>query len=174
MAHVKRFRSPRRQHQPDNAMRAALRNVFGSPPASTVTRLPSVLNGLRGSASALVPRVRLRLCPKGRRDRKLVAITQARNTSAIIAAYSAWVPEPCWAAGFGSQYLLFRCCLGLTKRPYHLCTPSIWGTARGERAFVRRPSNRSPAAARAGFRATGKSGSQRHLSVAEVSQEKSG
>jgi hypothetical protein len=44
------------------------------------------IGGLRGMASAVLRRFRLRPHPKGCRYHSLFAITQARNTSAIIAA----------------------------------------------------------------------------------------
>jgi len=69
--------------------RAALRTLFGSPPANTVPWLPSVLCGLRGSASATFHCASVEPPPKEAQDRSLRAISQARNTSAIIAARSA-------------------------------------------------------------------------------------
>ena len=69
---------------------------FGSPPASTGLGYHACIFGLRGVASAILRRFRLQPHPKGRRSRSLFAITQARNTSAIIAAVTPrGCREPC-------------------------------------------------------------------------------
>ena len=72
---------------------------FGSPPASTDLGYHACICGLRGVASAILRRFRLQPHPKGRRRRSLFAITQARNTSAIIAAMTPrGCREPCSVA----------------------------------------------------------------------------
>ncbi len=89
---ARRFRSPRPQ-SPELAdmKRAAFRIEFGSPPANTVTSYQACcvgcVSGLGVCAFAAKP---LRWRRLGRL-RPLSAITQARNTSAIFAACSAWV-----------------------------------------------------------------------------------
>ena len=70
---------------------------FGSPPASTELRLPSVQLWAAWVASAILRQLRLQPHPRGRRHRPFFAITQARNTSAIIAAVTPrGCREPCW------------------------------------------------------------------------------
>jgi hypothetical protein len=69
-------------------------------------------------ASAILRCFRLQPYPKGRRYRSLFAITQARNTFAIIAAMtSRGCREPCSVAPFGRSALLFRIDLGRTGLP---------------------------------------------------------
>ena len=82
--------------------RATIREEFGSPPASTVTRLPSVQRGLRGLASAVLRCASVAIPPKGCQVRPLLAITQARNTYAISRRAPRGYQEPCWAAWLGS------------------------------------------------------------------------
>jgi hypothetical protein len=92
--------------------------LFGSPPASTELGYQACDFGLRGLASAILQGARLQPHPKGRRSRSLFAITQARNTSAIIAAVAPrGCREPCWAARIGRTNLLFRIDLGLSELP---------------------------------------------------------
>ena len=69
--------------------RAALRYVFGSPPASTVSGYQACCAGCVGGLGVL-HRVE-KFAPLGSLTSPAYAITQARNTSAIIAACSAWV-----------------------------------------------------------------------------------
>ena len=91
---------------------------FGSPPASTDLGYHACTCGLRGMASAILRSFRLLPHPKGCRRRSLVAIPQARNTSAIIAAMTPrGCREPCSVALFGRSALLFRVDLGLTGLP---------------------------------------------------------
>ena len=71
--------------------RAAIRNVFGSPPASTVRELPSVLGGLRGWPRRLCISHGVQHFGWSRLILGRYAITQARNTFAIFAACFAWV-----------------------------------------------------------------------------------
>ena len=66
-------------------------------------------------ASAFVMRFGFWPYPKGRRSRPLFAITQARNTSAFIAACAPrGCRDPCWVAWIGRSILLFRVDLGLS------------------------------------------------------------
>jgi len=77
--------------------------VLGTP-ANTVLGYQACICGLRGWPRRFCDAFRLRPHPKGRRDRPLLAITQARNTSAIIAAMTPrGCREPCWAPGSGDR-----------------------------------------------------------------------
>jgi len=73
---------------------AAVPKLLGPPPplASTESRLPGVLCRLRWVASAFLRCASVWSPPKGPSKPFAFARTQARNTSAIIAACSAWVP----------------------------------------------------------------------------------
>jgi hypothetical protein len=91
---------------------------FGSPPASTDLGYQACICGLRGVASAILRSFRLQPHPKGRRCRPFFAITQARNTSAIIAAMTPrGCREPCSVAQSGRLALLFWTDLGRTVLP---------------------------------------------------------
>ena len=81
----KRCRSPRRPRPEVNSRmkRATIREEFGSPPANTITRLPSVHSWVAWVASAVLRSLPVAIPPKGRQLRPLPAITQARNTFAI-------------------------------------------------------------------------------------------
>jgi hypothetical protein len=71
--------------------------VFGAPPASTEPGYQACISGLRWVASAILRSFQLQPHPKGRRHFPLFAITQARNTSAIIAAMTPrGCREPCF------------------------------------------------------------------------------
>ena len=77
---------------------------FGPPPASTEPGYPTCISGAAWVASAILRRVLLQPHPKGRQHFSLFAITQARNTCAIIVAMTPrGYREPCWALGLGDR-----------------------------------------------------------------------
>jgi len=83
--------------------RAAIRNVFGSPPASTVTRVTR-----RALWVALMASAFLTLHVQFRRPATLLPYRGVLRVGAR---------QPCWITWIGRKNLLFRDSLGLTKHP---------------------------------------------------------